>query len=431
MSSPTSTPNPRTGPVDIQRNHDFNRLWAGQTISMVGTQVTNLALPLTAVLMLHATALQMGILSAVGSLPWLLFSLFVGVWVDRLRRRPVMILADLGRFVLVALVPVSAVLHVLSLPLLWLSAMGVGTLSVFFDLADHAYLPTLVGREHLVAGNSRLELSQAVSLLLGPGLAGVLVQLLTAPIALLLDALSYLASVLWLLRIRAPEPVPEQRERHAFAEIREGLQMVFGHPVLRPIVGYSASINLFFGMTMAILILYLSKGLGFSAAETGLVLSLGAVGGIVGALRANALSLRLGVGRTLIGTSILYSVGLILLASASGPHLLRLVVLVLAALVTLYASATSNVMTVSIRQAITPDRLLGRITATVRFVIWGISPLSALLGGALGQWIGLRPTLLLVALISFSSLPWLYFSPIRRMRGNPPPMEDLGVPVEA
>lgn len=386
---------------------------------MIGSQITELALPLTAVSMLHASAWQMGLLTAASSLPWLLFALVVGVWIDRLRRRPVMVLADTGRAFLVGLVPLASAFHFLRMEVLYASALGAGTLTVFFDLADHAYLPGLVGRERLVEGNGKLQLSQSVSMLVGPGLAGLLVEALTAPLALLFDAFSFLLSAVSIALIRKPEAAPERQEGRLGSDIVEGLRAVFGHPVLRALAGYAGTINLVDGMLMTILILYLTRQLGLGAIEIGLGLSVGALGGITGALGAAALSGRLGVGRTLMTTSLLHGAGMLLLLAASGPHWARLAVGTSAAMVVLFGSAASNVLSVSLRQAITPDRLLGRMTATVRFVIWGINPLAALLGGALGQWLGLRPTLVVVAVLSFLALPWLYFSPVRGMRERP------------
>lgn len=422
MSSPDGLAAGATKAPSLARHADFNKLWAGQSVSMVGSQITGLALPLTGALVLHASAWQMGLLTAMSSVPWLLFSLIVGVWVDRMRRRPVMILADVGRALLVGLVPLAAVLGFLDMGVLYVAALGVGFLTVFFDLADQAYLPALVGRENLVEGNGKMQLSQSVALLIGPGLAGILVQLLTAPVALVLDAVSFVVSAVSVVRIRTPEAAPERRTSRMGHDIVEGLRLVFGQPLLRALVGFAGTSNFAFNMMFAILILYVTDVLGLSALEIGLVLSIGALGGVAGALQVKGISQRLGVGRTLMVVALLDGIGMILVPAASGSHWARFAVLTAAAFVAVLSSAASNTLAVSMRQAVTPDRLLGRMTATVRFVIWGLTPLAALTGGALGQWLGLRATLAVAAGLSFLQLAWLFFSPLRGMRDQPEPL---------
>lgn len=422
MLDPTPAGPPRASEADGLRHHaDFNRLWFAQSVSVIGSQVTGLALPLTAVLVLHATPWQMGVLSAAGSVPWLLLALVVGVWVDRLRRRPVLIAADIGRAVLVASVPVAAATGHLSMAHLYLVAFGAGVLTVFFDLAHQAYLPMLVERRHVVEGNAKLQMSNALSLLVGPGLAGVLVQALTAPIALLVDALSFLVSALALGFIRRPEPAAPPAQRGLGADVVEGLRFVFGQPVLRALVGYAATSNFVSNMVMTILVLYVTRVLGLSALEMGAAISFGALGGIAGAMQVRRLAGRLGVGRALIAVSLLDTLGTWAAVLADGPHWLRLAVFAAAAFGVLFSTAASNTLTVSLRQTLTPDSFLGRMTATVRFVIWGVNPLAALVGGALGEWLGLRHTMALSAVLSLAVLPWIYFSPLRGMAESPAP----------
>ncbi|MBE3591230.1 MAG: MFS transporter [Firmicutes bacterium] len=403
----------------LRRHADFNKLWFAQTVSVIGSQVTGLALPLAAVLTLSATPWQMGVLSAASSLPWLLCALVVGVWVDRLRRRPVLIAADLLRGLFIASVPAAAALGRLSMLHLYVVAFATGVLTVFFDLAHQAYLPALVERRNVVEGNAKLQLSQSVSMLVGPGLAGALVQALTAPFALIVDALSFFVSAAALALIRRPEPPPAPSGRGLAADVAEGLRFVFRQPVLRALVGYAATSNFSWNMLMAILVLYVTRVLGLSALEMGAAISLGALGGVAGALTVQRLAGRFGVGRMLVAVALLDALGAWMAVLASGPHALRLVIFCAAAFVVLFSSAASNTLTVSLRQAITPDALLGRMTATVRFVIWGVNPLAALAGGALGEWLGLRATLVASALLSLATLPWIRWSPLRDMAGHP------------
>ncbi|MBX5464823.1 MAG: MFS transporter, partial [Clostridia bacterium] len=398
---------------------DFRKLWVGRTVSLAGSQVSQLALPLTAVGLLHASAWQMGLLEAAGSLPWLLFALPAGVWVDRRPHRPVMVAADAGRALLVAAVVLAVLLHRLRLPLLYAVALATGSLTVLFDLADHAYLPGLVGRERLVEANGRLQLSQSLAMLAGPGLAGFLVQAVGAPRALVVDALSYLVSAAALLFIQKAESPPAATGGPLAGELRQGLETVFRHPLLRALVGYAATLNLVDGMLMAVLILFLTRELGLRPGEIGLGLSMGAVGGVLGALAAGRLGRRAGVTRSLRLAALLHSAGLALLPAASGPHAARLAVGTSAAFLVLMASTASNTLTVSLRQAVTPDRLLARVTASVRVVIWGVGPLAALAGGALGHALGLRPTLLVVAAGSLLAFPWLYLPPLGRLERVP------------
>src|SRR5579864_2693147 len=249
----------------LWRHPEFVKLWAGQTISQFGTQVSQLAIPLTGVLVLNASAAEMGLLSAFEFAPFLLLSLFAGVWVDRMRRRPILIVADLGRTLLLASIPAAALIHALGMPQLYVVGLLSGVLTVFFDVAYQAYLPVLISREHLVEGNSKLEVSRSIAQIAGPGIGGALVQVITAPTAVLVDSLSFVVSVISLLLIRAPEPEPVRRpgkEGSMWAELREGLDVVVSNPLLRSIAGCTGTSNLFSNGMMAVFILYLTRQLG-------------------------------------------------------------------------------------------------------------------------------------------------------------------------
>src|SRR5919199_2128290 len=274
-------------PGGLWRHPDFVKLWSGQTISRFGSEISQLAIPLTAALVLGASPAQMGLLGAFEFAPFLLLSLFAGVWVDRVHRRPVLIVADVGRAILLGSIPAAALAGVLRIEQLYVVGLLTGVLTVFFDVAYQAYLAVLVKREHLVEGNSKLEVSRSVAQIAGPGVAGALVQLVTAPIAVVVDAISFVASVIFLLLIGAPEPAPVRQagtDGSVWSELREGLAVVIGNPLLRSIAGCTATSNLFGNAMQAIYVLYVTRELGLQPAVIGLIYAIrgpGALGGAV------------------------------------------------------------------------------------------------------------------------------------------------------
>jgi MFS family permease len=409
----------------LWRHPQFVKLWAGETISQFGTQISQLAIPLTAALVLNATPLQMGLLGAFEFAPFLLLSLFAGVWVDRLRRRPVLIIADVGRAILLGSVPAAALLGVLHIEQLYVVGLLTGVLTVFFDVAYQSYLPALVSREHLIEGNSKLQASVAVAQIAGPGAAGVLVQLITAPLAVLADAASFVASAMFLLLIRAPEPVPEHHAKGTssiWAELREGLAVVLGNPLLRSIAGCTATSNLFGNAMMAVYVLYATRQLGIEPALLGIIFAAGGPGALLGSLLAGRVADRFGFGSTIVGSIVIGALANLLVPLASGPLTVVAGMLMLAAFIAGLCNPVYNINQVSLRQAITPDRLQGRMNASVRFIVWGTIPIGAVLGGALGQAIGLWPTLLSMALCSLLAPLWVVFSPVRQLRSQPVPV---------
>jgi MFS family permease len=383
----------------LWRHPDFLKLWAGQTVSLLGSQVTALALPLTAVLTLEAGPIQMGLLGVAGSAPFLLIGLLAGVWVDRLRRRPILIGADVGRALLLGSIPVAALLGLLRIEQLYLVAFLVGILTVFFDVAYQAFLPALVPRARLVEGNSKLEASRSIAQIAGPGLGGGLVQLVTAPVTLVADALSFLGSALFLALIRAPETAPTSEARASvWREIGEGLRVVLGNRLLRAIAGCTGTWNLFSNVMFAVLVLYATRELGIEPAV-------------------------LGPGRTIVGAALFGSATSLLIPLAQGPAAVVVALLTVAHFL-MGLSVVYNITQVSLRQAIIPDRLQGRMNATMRFLVWGTLPMGSLIGGVLGETIGLRPTLVVGALGSLLASVWLLFSPLRHLRDHPVPATD-------
>jgi MFS family permease len=382
--------------MSLRRHPDFLRLWAGQTVSELGSQVSFIAIPLTAVSALGAGPFQTGLLAALQFLPFLLFGLPAGVWVDRLPHRPVLIVADLGRMLALASVPVAWALGLLRLPQLYATGFLVGVLTVFFDVAYQSYLPSLVEREQLVEGNSRLALTQSAAEVAGPGIGGLLVSVASAPYAVAVDAASYAVSVVSLLLIRRTRPRTQPRVRTGLrAELLEGLRFVLGHRLLRSIAACTGLYNLFANAGMAVLFVYALRDLGLDAGSIGLWFSLGSLGGPLGALLVARLERRLGTGGTIVAAAWLGLPSWLLLALA--PRSFPMPFLIASGIVGSLAGVAYNITQISLRQAITPRHLQGRMNATMRFLVWGTIPVGAFAGGVMGSIVGVRATLLAAA----------------------------------
>jgi len=404
----------------LLRHPDFLKLWGGQSISLFGSQVTRLALPFTAILTLHATAGQMGILGAVQLAPFLLLGLFAGVWVDRLRRRPILIAADIGRALLLSVIPLMALTHTLRIEYLYLVGFGLGTLELFFDVSYMSFLPSLIKREQLVDGNSMLQMSDSVAQVSGPGLGGALVQLLTAPLVIAVDALSFLASAISIIAIDAREDaVPVDTHRDAWREMREGLRLVIGNPLLRAIGGCTATLNLSANLLFTVYMLYCTTSLGLSPAVIGAIFAVGGLSTIAGTLLAGRAATRFGVGRVLVASPFLIGIASILIPLAGGPRLMAVLFLVGAQILFGIGRPIFDINQLSLRQAITPQRLQGRVNASMLFIVWGVIPIGSLLGGLLGSTIGLRQTLAVGAVGMSLAFIWVLFSPIWRLRRTP------------
>lgn len=419
---------------DLWRNRDFVRFWAGETVSLVGSQITALALPFMAVLVLDASPAQMGLLGALGFLPFLLVTLPAGAWIDRHDRRPVLIVANLGRGALLATIPIAALLGALRMEFLYLIAFAVGVLTVAFEVAYLAYVPTLVARERLTTANGRLLASASAAEMGGPGLAGLLISLIGAPLALAVDAVSYVVSAISLIGISRKErlPPPDKLGRRDFiAEIREGLRITFGSPLLRAVAAEAATYNGLYQVIEVLVLLYFTRELGLDPATIGLLFAVGAVGALLGSLAAARLAERFGLGRAIVGSMVLGCGAPLLLPFAGGPPIVATVIIGASFFLGGFGVAVSNVHVVSIRQTATPDRLLGRMNASYRTVVYGVIPLGALVGGVLGELIGLRTTLAVAAVGLVFAPFWVLRSPIPRMQRLPSRPEDAqaGVPT--
>lgn len=406
----------------LWRHPEFLKLWAGQTVSVFGSQITFLALPLTAIIVLDATPAQIGVLTAIGGLPSLLIGVFVGAWVDRRRRRPILIVANWGRAALLLIIPVTSLLGILRLELLYVVAFCLGASSLFFDVAYRSFLPSLVGRERLIEGNSKLEISNSAAEIGGPGLGGVLVQLITAPIAIIVDSITFMASAIsfHLIQTQEPEPTPSEHP-NIWKEAGEGLKVVAANPVLRALAGCAATVSLFNTLFETVSLLYMTRHLGLNPGLIGLIFSIGGVGFLVGALTAERTTRWIGLGPAIMVGIVLMVINDLVLPLVSGPTFAIVILLALAAPLFGFGLTTFNVGQVSLRQAITPDRFQGRMNATMRVMLTGVVPIGALIGGALGETIGLRPTLFIGAAGELLAVGWLLFSPVRALREQPEP----------
>ena len=415
------------------RHPDFLKLWTAETVSVFGTQVTLLALPVIAALFLEVSPIEFALLGTIEFLPFILLSLPAGVWVDRLRRRPIMIVADIGRAISLLTIPAAFYFDVLSIWQLYVVGFVNGCLTVFFDVAYQSYLPSIVDRDQLVEGNSKLEITRSASQIAGPGLAGVLIGLLRAPFAIVLDALSFLVSAVFVVWIRKPEPAIAPHDEAAHGpkpsmrqEIGQGLRYVTGHRWLRSIAATTGTSNFFGNVGGAILILYLVREADFTPELLGFAFSIGSVGVLVAALLAGRITKVVGVGRMLVLTSFGFSLALLPIALA--PEDLLFPALALSGLIGGFCGVAWNINQVSLRQAITPTRMQGKMNATMRFIVWGTIPLGQIIGGFLATFIGLHNTIWVAAIGSLVAFLPVALSPVRDIVEMPAPVEDDAAP---
>ena len=418
------------GPVPtlLRENREFRRLFAADSISLIGDQITLIALPLTAVLVLDAGAAEMGYLTAAGLLPYLFFSLHAGAWVDRSGgRRRKMIVSDLGRALVVASVPLAYAFDVLTIEQLLVTEFLVGSLAVVFRVAHPTLFISVVPRESYVEGQSLVNGTRAFSYVAGPTVGGVLVQALTAPIALVLDACSYVLSALFLRSIDPEEPPTEQAAR---GHVLSGLRFINSSPVVRSSLLATATLNFFNYIFWALFVLYATRELGVPPGTLGLVLGAGAVGGLVGSVVTGRISRRIGIGPAFLVGCVVFPLPLVLVPLAEGPRWLIVALLFLAEFGSGLGVMMLDISAGAIFAAIIPNRMRSRVSGAYSFVNYGVRPLGSLVGGALGSTIGLRPTLWIGAVGALAGVLWLLPSPIPRLRDLPEP-EDADVAVLA
>lgn len=425
---PTTVPTKELDPAaQLRRNTDFNRLWFGEGVSVVGSQVTALALPMTAVLTLDASAEQVGVLRFLQMIPFLLFALPFGVLVDRSRRRPILLWTNLVRLVLIGSIPLAAVLGGLNIWLLFAVTFAVGVATVLFDVCYMSYVPVLVSdQRQLVVANGRLGATTSAAEATGPSLGGALVGLLTAPVTLALDAASYLVSVIALSRIRAREPVPTSSgpRRRLMTELVEGVSFVFRNRYLRAIALVGAACNFITAAILSLFMIYAVRNQGLEPALLGLILSTGAAGGIVGALLTGRLVRRFRLGWVYVGSLSLAFLGSALIPAVEGGKSTVVVLFIVAFFIIYVGIAAGNVLVLTLRQTITPRALLGRMNAAMRTLMIGFGAVGAPVGGVLGGMFGVRNALWYVSIAAIAMLVLVQLSPVGRLRQMPPPADE-------
>ncbi len=401
----------------LWRNSDFVKFWLGQTVSRFGSGITGIALPLTGVLLLAATPSQMGILSALDGAAVLAIGLFVGVWVDRVRRRPLLIATDLGRAFILSTVPLAALFGVLHIEQLYAVAALTGMFTVIFNVANQSFLPSLISQTALVEGNSKLGVSDSLAEIGGPAVAGPLVQLISAPFAVLFDALSFLFSAFCLGLIRKPEPpvaVAENR-MSIWHELVQGLHEVLKNPLLRSLAGGVGAFNFFGNFVGALYALYVVRELHAAPIFLGFLIATGGVSALVGAFIAERIIRRFGLGLTAGATLFIYGATGLLIPLAAGPTAIALSFLFTSQLAGDASVSIHLIAEVSLRQSIVPGNMLGRTNASLQFLSQGVAPIGALLAGILGELIGLRLTILIGVLGVMAAGALLLLSPIRKI----------------
>ncbi len=400
--------------------HDraFLKLWAGQTISQVGSQISFLTLPLIAALTLNATAFEMGVLAAIGSLPALIVGFYAGVMVDRRKRRPVLVTTDIARALLLAIIPLAWVGGELTIELLVVIAFALGLCGLFFDLAYQAFLPHVVHREQLVEGNAKLELSRTVAEIAGPGFAGVLLHLVTAPLLVLLDAASYLGSGLLIASIRSSETANRQpsHKQGVWQDIREGLGLVTSRGVLRSSVGCTILLGFFNAALEAVFVLYVVRVLHIGPALLGIIFGVGSIGFLIGTALPVRMSHRVGFGTTTAVGVALVALSDLMVPLAAGSPWLVVPLLMMAQFVFGIGITIFRVNQSSLRQSVVADAFRGRVASVIHVGVGGAILLGALVGGVLGEVVGLRMTVAIAAAGELLVAVWIFYSPLKDVR---------------
>jgi len=409
----------------LWRDRDFLKLWFGQTISEIGSRITREGIPLTAVLLLHATPAQMGLLASLNGFGALLFGPIAGLVADRFRLRPILIATDLGRAGMLALVPLLYSQGQLTMTLLCVIMAGTAVFTTFFDVAYQSLLPSLVRRDQLLDGNAKLTMSLTTAEMVGPAGTGLLVQTLGAPRAIALDAVSFLVSALSVALISPGREKATKTtfsvvkdpgasgEAGVFAEISAGFRLTFANPILRALALRSATASFFYGFFATLYVIYAVQELRFTPVVLGVVVTLGGIGAFMGAIFAERIARRFSVGRTMIGAAVTSGVLSFLIPLAPGPGWKAVACLGAAQLIGDIAYPVYGIHEATLRQSITPPALLGRVTAFAQLLFKGCWPVGALVGGTLATWFGMRMTFVVCAAGVLASAAWLVFSPVR------------------
>jgi len=402
--------------VKLWMNSSFNQLWLGQTVSVLGSQISFIAIPLIAVILLDADSFQMGILTATITAPFLLIGLFAGVWVDRVKRVPILLYSNLLGAVILLLIPLLNSLNILNIWLLYLIAFLSASCSMMFQFAYTSVLPSIVSKEALTEGNSKLEATRATTQFIGPSIAGVLIQTFTAPVAILINAATELFSLVFLKRIKINEATPEKSANNVLQQIVSGFSILFKSNFLRTISLTTAVLNFARSAIDAVYILFIVSTLSVDAALIGIIYGVGSVGSIIGAMLANKLVKKIGIGATIILAAISIGIGFIVIAVIAGPLYIVIPLLLVSRTLTSMGNTLFFITQVSVRQALVPNEVMGRVNATQVFISRGAVPIGALLGGILGTWFGLRIAILLAGCFSLIAVFMLWMSPIRSIQ---------------
>ena len=404
----------------LLRNRNFLWFWTGEGISQLGAQFTNLALPVLAVSLLGASELEVGVLGAAQTAAFLVVGLPAGAWIDRMLKRRVMIVADLVRALVLALIPALWFAGTLEIWHLYVVGAVVGVATVFFDVSYQSFIPVLLPGEQVGSANSKLEATSQIAHIGGPGLAGALLTVVSAPVLLLADGISYLFSAFALWRVRDTETLSDPKERQSLPrEIAEGLRFVFGHPLLRRITATTGTSNFFSTLVYTLQAILILRILGLSPATLGIIFGVGSVGGLLGALATPWIQKRIGEGTSVSLSAVAMGVGVLAMPLAGLFPGAAIPILIAGTFIESFLVLVYNITQVTMRQRLTPPRLLGRMNASIRFVVWGVMPISALLSGVLGETIGVLPTLWIGTAGAFLASGFVLFSPLTTMRTLP------------
>ena len=409
----------------LWRHPDYMKIWAASSISLLGTQVSQIAIPFIAAVVLGASVFQVALLGMVEMLPFILFALPAGAWLDRVRRRPVLVAGDIGRASALVSIPIAYSVGVLTIWQLYAVAFVTGILTVLFDVADQSYLPVLLEADDLVEGNAKLQISASAAQIVGPGLGGGLIALVAAPFAVLVDAVSFVISGGLISLIRKGETKPVRKlaadgtHTSLRNEIADGLRYVLGDRHLRMIAACTGTSNFGSSIAFAVFPVFVYVELGLTPGLVGAALGLGGLGVLLAAVTAAPLAKRLGVGPVIVASIFLCGPATLLMAFMPSAALVAGALLLTAQLINGFAGTVYNVNQVSFRQAITPLDIQGRMNATMRFIVWGTMPLGLVVGGILGSFLPLRMTILIGAIIASTAFLWVLASPVRSLREIP------------
>ena len=408
----------------LSKNRDFMRLWLSDTVSQFGNTFSQFAIPVLARLTFHANAFELGLLATLGFLPYPTLGLFVGVWADRFRRQRIMVICNFGRMLTLSSIPVTFLSGHLTLLQLFIVSLINGIFSVFFDVSYQSYLPVLVHRKDLVEGNQKLQISASAAQVAGPGIAGVVYQLIGGAMTIAIDALGYFTSAIALISIKKTEQKKVQdanAKPNFFREMREGIHIVVSNPILRTIAGSTATSNFGSNIWGAVFVIFALEYLNNSTVALGLVGTIGAVGFVIGVLISGRLTSRLGVGMSL---AVAISAGFVALANPLAQYGYSFAILSLVSFITGVMTPMYNINAVSLRQAITPNRLQGRMNATTRTIVWGTIPIGSFVGGILGVTIGIVNTMYLGAFVGGLAVFWILLGPVRKVKTFPASAEE-------